>query len=81
MLAQGKTEGIEELYQPMLYHMGQHIASQKKRLGTVWSERFVYKVAPPELEISPSMYFSMYNSIVQSKVPKIIVPLKQNLKN
>ena len=33
MLAQGKTDGIEELYQPMLYHMGQHISSQKKRLG------------------------------------------------
>ena len=24
------------------------------------------------------MYFVMYNSIVQAKVPKIIVPLKQN---
>ena len=27
------------------------------------------------------MYFVMYNSIVQAKVPKIIVPLEQNLKN
>ena len=26
------------------------------------------------------MYFVMYNSVVQAKVPKIIVPLKQNLK-
>ena len=31
--------------------------------------------------MSPIMYFVMYNSIVQAKVPKIIVPLKQNFKN
>ena len=45
---------------------------------TVWLEGFLYKVALPELKISPIMYFVMYNSIVQAKVPKIIVPLKQN---
>ena len=32
-------------------------------LRTVWSEGFLYKVAPPELKISPSMYFSMNNSM------------------
>ena len=32
--------------------------------STVWSEGFLYKVAPLELKISPSMYFSMYNSMV-----------------
>ena len=31
--------------------------------------------------MSPIMYFVMYNSIVQAKVPKIIVPIKQNFKN
>ena len=45
---------------------------------SVWSEGFLYKVALPELKISPIMYvFVMYNSIVQAKVPKIIVPIKQ----
>ena len=47
---------------------------------TVWSEGVLYKVAPPELNISPIMYFVMYNSIVKAKVPKIIVPIKQNFK-
>ena len=32
----------------------------KYHASTVWSEGFLYKVAPPELEISPSMYFSLY---------------------
>ena len=48
-------------------------------MSTVWSEGFLYKVAPPELKISPIMYFGMYNSIVQAKVPKIIVPIKQKI--
>ena len=41
---------------------------------TVWSEGFLYKVAPPELKISPIMYFVIHNSVVLSKILKIIVP-------
>ena len=41
---------------------------------TVWSEVFLYKVAPPELKISPNVYFIMYNSVVLSKILPIIVP-------
>ena len=41
---------------------------------TVWSEGFLYKVAPRELKISPIMYFDMYNSVVLSKILKIVVP-------
>ena len=40
--------------------------------------RFLYKVATPELKISPIMYFVMYNSVVLSKILKIVVPLEQN---
>ena len=47
-------------------------------LSTVCSEWFLYKVAPPELKISPIMYFVMYNSVVLSKILKIVVPLEQN---
>ena len=43
-------------------------------------EGLLYKVAPPELKISPIMYFVIHNSVVLSKILKIIVPLKQNLK-
>ena len=45
---------------------------------TVWSQGFLYKVALPELKISPIMYFVMYNSVVLSKMLKIVVPLEQN---
>ena len=41
---------------------------------TVWSEGFLYKVAPPELKISPIMYFVIRNSVVLSKILKIVVP-------
>ena len=41
---------------------------------TVWSEGFLYKVAPPELKISPIMYFVIHNSVVLSKILKIVVP-------
>ena len=34
-----------------------------KAVLTVWSDGFLYKVALPELEITPSMYFSMYNLV------------------
>ena len=47
---------------------------------TVWSEGFLYKVDQPELKISPIMYFVIYNSVVLSKILKIIVPLKQKFK-
>ena len=49
-----------------------------RMFSTVWSQGFLYKVAPPELKISPIMYFVMYNSVVLSKILKIIVPLEQN---
>ena len=38
----------------------------------------LYNVVPPELKISPIMYFAIYNSVVLSKILKIVVPLKQN---
>ena len=41
---------------------------------TVGSERFLYNVAPPELKISPLMYFVIHNSVVLSKILKIVVP-------
>ena len=44
--------------------------NSKKVYYTVGSEGFLYKVAPPELKISPNVYFIMYNSVV---LP-IIVP-------
>ena len=44
-------------------------------LHTVWSEGFLYKVAPPELKISTIMYFVIHNSVVLSKILKIVVPL------
>ena len=43
-------------------------------LGTVRSEGFLYKVALPELKISPIMYFVIHNSVVLSKILKIVVP-------
>ena len=43
-------------------------------LTTVWSEGFLYKVAPPELKISLIMYFVIHNSVVLSKILKIVVP-------
>ena len=43
-------------------------------INTVWSEGFLYKVAPPELKISPIMYFVIHNSVVLSKILKIVVP-------
>ena len=54
---------------------------KKKYIATVWSEGFLYNVAPPELKISPIMYFVIHNSVVLSQILKIIVPLKQNFKN
>ena len=45
---------------------------------TVGSEGFLYKVALPELKISPIMYFVIHNSVVLSKILKIVVPLEQN---
>ena len=43
-------------------------------LYTVWSEGFLYKVASLELKISPIMYFVIHNSVVLSKILKIVVP-------
>ena len=42
-------------------------------VGTVWSENFLYKVALPELRNSPIMYFVIHNSVVWSKILKIVV--------
>ena len=47
--------------------------------GTVWSEGFLHKVAPPELKISPNVYFIMYNSVMLSKILPIIVPFSPYL--
>ena len=47
---------------------------------TVWSEGFLYKVATPDLKISPIMYFVIHNSVVLSKILKIVVPLEQIFK-
>ena len=41
---------------------------------TDWSEGFLYKVVPPELQNSPIMYFVIHNSVVLSKILKIVVP-------
>ena len=41
---------------------------------TVWLEGFLYKVALPELKISPTMYFVIGNSVGVSKILKIVVP-------
>ena len=38
---------------------------------TVCSEGFLYKVAPPELENSPIMYFVIHNLVVLSKILKL----------
>ena len=46
----------------------------KRACVTVWSEGFLYKVTPPELKISPIMYFVIHNSVVLSKILKILVP-------
>ena len=48
---------------------------------TVWAEGFLYKVAPPELKNSPIMYFVIHNSVVLSKILKIVVPYEQNFEN
>ena len=45
-----------------------------------WSGGFLYNVALPELKISPIMYFVIHNSVVLSKILKIVVPLKQIFK-
>ena len=60
------TTGARLFSHPDFYHL------------TVWSQWFLYKVAPPELKISPMMYFVMYNSVWLSKILKIIVLLEQN---
>ena len=41
---------------------------------TVRSEQFLYKVALPELKNLPIMYFVMNNTVVLSKILKIVVP-------
>ena len=43
---------------------------------TVWSEGFLYKVAPPEVKISPSMYFSIYNGLVQNSQNHCAISVK-----
>ena len=49
--------------------------------STVWSEECLYKVAPQELKKSPIMYFVIHNSVVLSKILKIVVPWEQNFEN
>ena len=43
------------------------------KFHTVWSEGFLYNVAPPELKNSPNIYFVIHNSVVLSKILKIVV--------
>ena len=38
-----------------------HFSNGNFSSSTVWSEGFLYKVAPPELKISPIMYFVIQN--------------------
>ena len=38
-------------------------------------------VAPPDLKISPIMHFVIHNSVVLSKILKIVVPSEQNFEN
>ena len=49
-------------------------SKNRNLVGTVWSEGFLYKVALPELKISPIMYFVIHNLVVLSKILKIVVP-------
>ena len=37
-------------------------------MNTVWSEGFLYKVAPPEQKNSPIIFFVIHNSVVLSKI-------------
>ena len=41
---------------------------------TVWSEGFLYNVAPLKLKNSPIMYFVIHNSVVSANILKIVVP-------
>ena len=53
----------------------------KSRDGSQFDQRgsyTLYKVAPPELKISLIMYFVIHNSVVLSKILKIVVPSEQN---
>ena len=54
---------------------------REQRSSTVCSEGFLYKVAPPELKNSTIMYFVILNSVMLSKILKIVVPYEQNFEN
>ena len=61
--ANHNDSGIYECQVIFIYH-----------LITVWSEGFLYKVAPPELKNSLIMYFVIHKSVVLRKILKIVVP-------
>ena len=55
-----------------------YVRSEPEATLPVLSEEFLYKVVPPELKISPFMYFVIHKSVVLSKILKIVV---QNFEN
>ena len=71
--------GYLHLYQCMDYlHYVEIITQDLQNLevcmyNTVWSEGFLHKVPPPELKISPNVYFIMHNSVALSKILTIII--------
>ena len=70
------TEIILEFLQKKIFYIFKKIIRKYEIIYSL-IRGFLYKIAPPELKISPIMYFVMYNSIIQDKVPKITVTLKQ----
>ena len=59
-------------YEP--YHYYEKHLNWSRKYTTVWSEGFLYKVTPPKLKILLIMYFVIHNSVVLSKILKIVVP-------
>ena len=70
---------IPSIMKPDIVFFGEGLGKNKspknvELVHTVSSEGFLHKVAPPELKISPNVYFIMHNSVVLSKILPIIVP-------
>ena len=72
---------------PQLDNHQRHRVSDLKKMYlqsgiSQFDQRGSYKqVAPPELKISPIMNFVIHNSVVLSKILKIVVPQEQNFEN
>ena len=54
--------------------LGSMIAIVYVQLKSQHTGLILYYVAPPELKISPIKYFVIHNSVVLSKILKIVVP-------